>query len=301
MTYMKTSWAALLLAAAIVLPVQAQTTIDKSVALKGDGRIDIDNLKGRVHIRAWNRDEVKLSGTLGKGVEKLEVSGGPEHLEIRVVYPRSGPWGGHSSGPTDLQLMVPVRAELDIETVSADVDIEGVAPVQLSIDTVSGTVKAIGAPKRVSIETVSGAVQMTVNTRSLDVQTVSGAIRLGGRMQGELALESVSADIDVRVLDEQVDELTASTVSGRITIEAALAPKGEIHLESVSGDLDLALPATTSAVVSGETFSGRLKAPGVQIEKRQGPGMDFTTRYGNGAGKISLETFSGDAEVRWRP
>ena len=54
----------------------------------------------------------------------------------------------------------------------------------------------------------------------------------------------------------------------------------------------------TSAQVSGESFSGRLKATGVTIEKRRGPGSSFSTRYGSGSGRVTVETFSGSAEVR---
>ena len=53
-----------------------------------------------------------------------------------------------------------------------------------------------------------------------------------------------------------------------------------------------------SAQVSGESYSGTLKATGVTIEKRRGPGASFTTTYGSGSGRVSLETFSGSAEVR---
>ena len=121
---------------------------------------------------------------------------------------------------------------------------------------------------------------------------------LRGRLNGDIDAETVSGRIEVNVNGERIRDLSATTVSGRAEVSTALAPAGEIRMESVSGNLLLRLPKDVSAQVSGESFSGSLKATGVTIEKRRGPGASFTTTYGSGSGRISLETFSGSAEVR---
>ncbi|MET0807784.1 MAG: DUF4097 family beta strand repeat-containing protein [Pseudoxanthomonas sp.] len=277
----------------------AATPINQTRPLDSQGRIEVENIKGRIQVRAWDRPEVKISGTLGDGVEKLEVEGNAQHLVIKVKYPNSGGWGSRKSGPTDLQLTVPVRADLDIDSVSAHVDVSGVAPGRLSIESVSGDVQVAAAPGEVDVESVSGQLRLTVNSASVDVQTVSGDVQLRGRMNGEIKAETVSGNIDVVVNGERVSELSASTVSGDARLQAGLALKGEINLESVSGDLLLVLPRTLSAQVSGESFSGDLKAPGAKIQKPEhGPGSSFDTRYGKGEGTIRIETFSGDGELR---
>ena len=277
----------------------AATPIDQTRALDARGRVDIENIKGRIQVRAWDRNEVKISGTLGDGVEKLLVEGDAEHLVVKVQYPRDGSWGGKKSGPTDLQLTVPVRAELEIDSVSADVDVSGVASSKLSIDSVSGSVLLAAAPAEIDVESVSGDLQLTVNSGDVQAQTVSGDIILRGRMNGQIKTETVSGDINVAVNGERVREFSSSTVSGNAEVRAALAAKGEIRLESVSGDLLLILPRSLSAQVSGESFSGDLKAPGAKIQRPEhGPGSSFNTHYGTGEGEIRLETFSGNAELR---
>ena len=71
-----------------------------------------------------------------------------------------------------------------------------------------------------------------------------------------------------------------------------------LKAETVSGDIRVSLPKDLSAQVTGESFSGDLRAPGAKIEKEEfGPGSSFRQRYGNGAGEVHLETFSGDAEL----
>ncbi len=283
---------ALLLAMA---PAFAATPINETRPLAATGRVDIGNLKGRIQVRAWEREEVKVEGSLGRGAERLVVEGSRDRLEVRVRYPRNN----RNTEPSELLLMVPRRAELDIESVAADIDVQGVAPARVAIQSVSGDVVVAAAPRRLEVESVSGDATITVNSAEVDLESVSGDLRLQGRLDGKVALESVSGDIDVTVVGTRVRELKGATVSGDVRIRTALADAGEIKLESVSGDLSLALPADLSARVSAETFSGDLRAPGVQVQRpKYGPGASFQTRYGAGNGKVDLQTFSGDAVLR---
>ena len=86
-------------------PLFAGTPINETRPLDPRGRIDIDNVKGRIEVRAWDRNEVRITGTLGDGVEKLVIDGDRNDLEVRVEYPqRMGGWRGDRSGPTILVL-----------------------------------------------------------------------------------------------------------------------------------------------------------------------------------------------------
>lgn len=280
----------------------AATPIDQTRPLDPDGRIEIENLKGRIEVQAWDRSEVQIRGSLGKGVEKLEIEGDRQQLSVRVRYPNRGGLGflsGDSSEPTELLLMVPQRASLAIESVAAEVAVTGVAPPELAIDSVSGDVTVIGAPGEADIDSVSGDLRLTINSRDVDVESVSGDIDLRGRLDGEVSVETVSGQLEVGVHESSVRRLSAASVSGDIRIGTTLASGGDISLETVSGDIDLRLPRNLSANVQGESFSGDITAPGAEIDRpRHGPGSSFRHRYGNGDGEISLETFSGDARLQ---
>ena len=284
---------------ALSAPVWAATPIDEVRGLDPDGRVDIENLKGRIQVRAWEKPEVRISGSLGEGVEKLVVEGDAGHLVVKVQYPKGRVWGGKPSAGTDLQLTVPLRAALEINSVSANVDVTGVASSKLSIDSVSGNVFVAAAPAEVDVESVSGDLRLTVNSGQVEVQTVSGKVELRGRMQGEIKAETVSGDIDVTVNGERIRELAASTVSGDAVLRSALARGADVRLESVSGNLLLLLPRDLSAQVEAESFSGTLKAPGAKVNKPEhGPGSSISHRYGAGDGEIRIETFSGNGEIR---
>ncbi len=277
----------------------AATPIDQTRPLDPNGRIEVDNLKGRIQVRAWNRNEVRISGSLGEGVEKLVIEGDRGHLVVRAQYPKQlGAWRSERTGPTDLQLQVPLRADLDIESVSADIDVDGVAPGDLGIDTVSGAVVVAAAPRHADITSVSGDLRVTLNSADVKVDTVSGDVILRGRLDGQVHGETVSGELSIETVGEPLSHLSTGTVSGATTMRVALADGGEIRSESVSGDIRLHLPKALSARVSGKSFSGSLRAPGAKIRKEEfGPGSSFEQRYGSGAGEIRLETFSGDAEL----
>lgn len=302
---MKTSHArpALVLCAALLaLPAFAATPIDQTRALDPDGRIEIDNLKGSIEVRGWDRAEVKIEGSLGEGVEKLEIEGDRQRLSVHVRYPNRGGFGlfgsDDRSEPTHLRLMVPLRAGLEVDSVSARVEVVGVASRELSVDSVSGDVTVAGAPREAEIDTVSGDQQLTLNSGEVNVESVSGDVRLSGRLDGSVEAETVSGRLDIEVLESRLRRLSGATVSGDIRIDAALAAAGEIGLESVSGDLRVRMPRDLSATVQGNSFSGDLQAPDARIEHAEhGPGSNFRHRYGNGDGEISLETFSGNARL----
>ena len=292
--HLKFTWLSALLLAAAALPATAATPINQTRPLDPRGRVEVDNVKGRVEVVAWNRPEVQLSGSLGNGVEKLSVEGDSKVLRIKVQYPARG----RNAEPSRLVLQVPLLADLEVDTVSADISVSGVAPRELELQSVSGGITANGAPGRGKISTVSGDIQLAMNTARLRVETVSGKLVTQGRLNGEISLESVSGDMRLNTLGERVRKLSANTVSGDMVLELALAEDGEIRMESVSGDLRLRLPADLSAQVSGESFSGDLNAPGAKIRKEEfGPGSSFRVRYGAGKGDIRMQTFSGDARL----
>ena len=285
-----------LLVAAFPLVALASTPIDETRPLDARGKVDISNVKGRIQVRVWDRPQVHVSGSLGRGVERLEIEGDGDNLEIKVRYPRN--ISDRNSEPTTLIVDVPTLASLDIDGVAAEISVIGTAGRELEINSVSGNVTVAGAPGSADVESVSGDLQLTLNSANVDVQTVSGNITLRGRLVGEIQSETVSGNLGVDSRKERVRRLSSSTVSGNATLQVGLAEGGSIKAESVSGDIKVITPRSLSANVSGESFSGHLRAPGATIHKPEfGPGSDFEQRYGSGSGEIHMETFSGSVEL----
>ena len=288
---------AMALLAGIAAPAFAATPINQTRPLDARGKVEIENVKGRIEVHAWNRNEVQVTGTLGDGVAKLEIDGDRGNLRVKAKYPERGGWGRTDrTGPTTLILQVPLQASLDIESVAADVHVDGVAPPQLDIQSVSGDIVFAGAPGAADIDSVSGNQTLTLNSDGdVSSESVSGDVTLRGRLKGALDLETVSGNVEVDSRGEAVRRLSASSVSGDIGARVGLANGGEIRGETVSGNFSLHMPRALSAEVEVESFSGSLKAPGAKVDKEEfGPGSSLRTRYGSGAGEIRVETFSGD-------
>ncbi|MGY0611475.1 MULTISPECIES: DUF4097 family beta strand repeat-containing protein [unclassified Luteimonas] len=276
-------------------PLLAATPINETRPLDARGEVEVSNLKGQVEVRTWDRNEVRITGSLGDGVERLEIDDGGHKLSVRVRYPRNG----RDSEPTTLVLEIPRQASLDVDSVAASVDVQGVAGDDLEIDSVSGRVTAVGAPRKASIESVSGDLKLNLNSREVDVESVSGKVALRGRIAGHIDVETVSGDIDIDTRGERLARLESSSVSGDSSIRTAMADGGRFSFESVSGDVRLALPAGASTRVEAKTFSGDIDAPGADVvRKRVGPGASLEHRYGTGSGSVTIETFSGDVELQ---
>lgn len=291
------------LLAAASLPALAATPINQVRPLSAQGSVSIENMKGRIVVRTWERAEVGITGMLGEGVEKLLVEGTADDLRIEVRYPSGGGgwfgWGGDSgrSEPSVIEVSVPARAAVKLDGVSASVDVSGVAGATLAVDTVSGNVDVRGArPGRADIESVSGDITLDLETASLSVDSVSGDIRVKGRVMGEVELATVSGDADLAA--GRLERLSLNSVSGDTRVKAGLAPGGRISSDSVSGSLTLGLAPDTSARLRVETFSGGIHSPVGKVQTEPyGPGKRLETRLGDGSGEIQLESFSGDVQI----
>lgn len=292
------------IAMALAAPAFAATPINQTRPLAADGEVRIENVKGRVVVRTWAQPQVRITGSLGKGVEKLDISGGSSSLDIEVKYPEHGGWklwgNNDESEPTLLEVTIPSRASLQVETVSADIDVQQMAGRKLEAQSVSGSVTiTASSPGEARVENVSGDIVLRITTPKLDAESVSGDLRASGGITGDVSLGSVSGDLELGAL--ALDQLDVSTVSGDATLRAALRPNARVKAETLSGELRLQLPSSTSAKLHVETFSGDIRSPAGKVdEEEHGPGKSLDTRLGSGAGEIHLESFSGDVDLQLR-
>jgi DUF4097 and DUF4098 domain-containing protein YvlB len=294
----------IVLAALVATPAAfAATPINQSRPLAAEGQVSIDNLKGRVTVRTWDRAEVRITGSLGEGVEKFVVEGDASDLRIEVRYPRNnGGWFGWGGGdgksePTLLEISVPAKASVSVDAVSADIDVAGTGGRRLALASVSGNVLVRSArAEDASFESVSGDVDAQVDSDNVSAETVSGDLQVSGRIGGRVSLDTVSGD--ATLVAGAVERLNLSTVSGDGHLTAGLVASGNITAESVSGNIDLVLPADVSARLSVETFSGGIRSPVGEVQTEQyGPGKRLEARLGAGSGDIRLESFSGNVRI----
>ncbi|WP_145479674.1 DUF4097 family beta strand repeat-containing protein [Stenotrophomonas rhizophila] len=282
-----------IVALALLLPlaVQAATRVDERHPLAAGGRVEISNIAGKVTVRGWDRNEVALSGSMADGL-RLQQDKSANRVRWEVIYPRNG-----NSGGATLELRVPRSVDVQLGTVSADIDVAEVDLRRLQANAVSGDIAAAGRSTDASLASVSGSIRSQVQTPRLSLRAVSGSIQAGGGAAGEVSAETVSGSI--RLDAARVQRLDAEAVSGSLTVAAAgLAPGGRVSLQTVSGSIALRLPAKVSAQLAVKTFSGDIQSDAGQVERpRYGPGRSLDTRLGGGDGDISINAHSGNVRV----
>lgn len=282
---------------AVALPARAERTIDQTHAASPDGLVEIENIAGSVEVTGWDRAEVSVKGTVGDDVEKVEIdgSGSRTHIAVRLRE-EGGHHGSHDDGSAELHIRVPVASRLDVETVSADIHVDGVGG-RLGLRAVSGDVGIAGSPQEVEAKTVSGSVSYTAASPRVDARSVSGKVTIGGKAQ-ELEARTVSGPLQVAA--GGVERVTLDSVSGTVGFRGDLAASGELSAKSHSGNVEVALPADFSGDFEMETFSGSIDSafgPSPRSSRAHGPGQELSFTTGSGGGRVRLQSFSGSIEV----
>ena len=283
----------ILLGTLIALPVVAED-VDRTVDAAADGHVHVSNIAGEVTIRGWTRNEVEVTGELGRDVEELIVERDGDKVTIKVKVPRKGGRGIDS----DLHIQVPQGSSIDVGTVSADIDVTEVQGEQ-SLNTVSGDVNTEAFGNDVSAESVSGDVEVSGQKKDAetDASTVSGNVTLF-RVAGVVEAASVSGDV---IVDEgSFDRASLETVSGDVIFHGALRAGGRIDAETVNGNIDVEFDKRVSGRYSIDTFNGSIRncyGPKAVRTSKYTPGWELDFEEGDGKARVNASTLNGDISI----
>jgi len=243
-------------------PVRAERAVTVGAPAQADGEVSIELISGEVEVVGWERDEVKVSGTIGDDVEKVDVKSSGDKVSIEVKLPEDdSKHHAYKDSDAKLVIQVPAGTHLEAESVSANFAVKALRG-KAKLESVSGRVAVRGAPREVEVSTVSGEI---------DVET-------------EAALQEGSFE----------------SVSGGIELRGAVAKGGDLSFETVSGGITLHLPADVSADFEVETFSGRIEnalGPEPKRESAFVPGSTLSFSTGAGGARIEIESFSGRIRI----
>ncbi len=254
-TNKKAIWLAMLLMATAG-PALAERSVDETREAAPDGTVSVELIMGSIDIEGWDRAEVRVTGTLGDGVEELEIDSSGRRTSIEVD-PRHG---SYRDAGAYLKIEVPFGSDIDIEAVSAPIEIRGVAG-EVSVESVNGDVTVMGPVPEIDVELVNGKLEF-----SSDVPLKSGSFE---------------------------------AVSGNIDLSLSLDPSGRLSAEAVSGNIRIELPASTCADFELSTFSGGIDSDfGGEVESSEylpSKSMEFST--GSCRARVSISSFSGRIEL----
>jgi len=277
----------------LAAPVMAEE-VDRTLDAASDGRVHISNIAGAVTIDGWSRDQVQVTGELGRNVEELIFERDGDKVTIKVKVPQKSGRGIES----DLYIQVPQASSIDVSTVSADIEVMKVTGEQ-SLGTVSGDIDTEGAESDISAEAVSGDIEVNgqnkvTNTRA---NTVSGDVQLV-RVAGIADTESVSGD--VMITDGSFERIDMSTVNGDLMFRSALQAGGKLTAETVNGSVDIEFTDDVSGRFDIDTFNGDIDncfGPKPERTSKYTPGLELSFQEGDGDARVNISTLNGDVSI----
>jgi hypothetical protein len=252
---------------ALLIALQAQAwpgrlteEFHHSYPLSANGRIELENLNGSVHITAWDQNEVKVDAVKYANTKerldetKIEVEAENDFVSIRTRYPdHDHTFNGGWNDPAGVEytVMVPRNARLDeISLVNGSLDVHGV----------SGEVHA---------SCVNGKLAAQDLTGRLELSTVNGKLNAQFQQLGEnsIQLSSVNGGLEVTLPSDASARVEASTVSGGIDDDFGLHVNHhrwvghDLHAELGSGRTRIELSNVNGHIDIRRANDGRAMSP----------------------------------------
>lgn len=274
---------------------QAATTVDQHRPASPQGAVEISNVAGSVDVQGWDKPEVSVTGTIGKDVERVEVTGDDNRISIRVVLPSGHSWGSRTDSEAHLIVHLPADSSLSTSLVSADLKISGVKG-DAKLQTVSGNVTGdVGGDVRANV--VSGDIKLTaMSAKMIEVKAISGNIVLtGGNAEAEVT--TVSGDATVTL--GTVTRVRIKGISGTLKSSVALSPDAQFESETVSGDVRVEFASEPAADFDVQSFSGSVQncfGP-KPTDIHHGSGQRVTFKTGDTHASVHISTKSGDVRM----
>jgi DUF4097 and DUF4098 domain-containing protein YvlB len=182
----------------------------QTYALTADGRVELDNINGSVHISSWDRNEVKVDAVKYADTKerldeaKIEIDSRNDSLSIRTKYPehdQSWNWGSHNNpASVEYTLTVPRKTRLDeIKLINGSLDIAGVSG-EVNASCINGRLEAHNLAGRARLSTINGRLNAQFDQLA----------------RQRMELNSVNGSVDLTIPSDSNAEVEASTVSGNI-------------------------------------------------------------------------------------
>ncbi|HEY6568048.1 MAG TPA: DUF4097 family beta strand repeat-containing protein [Actinomycetota bacterium] len=197
---------------------------------------------GDIHVKATDTTQAVVRITGERNPDDIEVECSPRGSQgklIRIGTRRKSFGFGSWGRDLRVDLTVPVGTDLDTETGSADLNVDGEIG-SVSVRTGSGDVSFEDSLGNVTVKAASGDVNGGAVAGSLTVHGASGDLRARS-VGGPLVCRTASGDLQVGRLD---GDATVTAASGDIRIDSADA--GTLSLKTVSGDIAVGVKPGTA-------------------------------------------------------
>jgi lia operon protein LiaG len=159
---------------------------------------------------------------------------------------------------------------VEIDSVSADINLTGVYGTKTEMDTVSGRITCTN-----------------VNVDDLEMDTTSGDVICENCKASSVSVDNVSGSVS---LSGEIDQIDVDTVSGETRIASTIIPS-KIEVDGVSGNIVISLPENAGFTANLDSVSGSISCdfPGTIGDDR--------IVVGDGSANYRFNTVSGSLKI----
>lgn len=166
--------------------------------------------------------------------------------------------------------------------------------IDLSISSVSGSIKVGDVDGPTHVSSISGSADIGNVGGKLEVGSISGSLEVGN-VGADARVNSISGDVSLGQVNGSLD---VSSVSGGLnTTLVSLSPQG-IHIRSVSGSIEIKFKSDVNADFSAEHINGQvyLDVPNVTRDSEE-KSSNVRARIGGGGTPITISSVSGNIRL----
>jgi DUF4097 and DUF4098 domain-containing protein YvlB len=308
--------ATLLFGAGIASLAQAGEKIDEILDVSASGQVSIENMRGKVEIIGWNKNQMSVTGELDEKAKGYTFETENGYTIFKVKVPKNIRGGWKDDEGSQLKIYVPKGSEVEFESVNGDVSIKAVSG-GANIHTVNGNVRAEALTNRIKLATVNGDIRASALNGKIKLATVNGKV-VDHDSKGEVVYTTVNGSIDSRTQAPKVsvenvngeidldlkstDELDVSTVNGNVDASVELSNDASVNITTVSGNATLSVSGDVGGRFhlsshAGGRIKNRLTDDEVTKQK-YGPARNLKFNTGGGNAKVEMTSVSGNLTIK---
>jgi DUF4097 and DUF4098 domain-containing protein YvlB len=256
--------------------VSAQQRLPATYAVAPTVSLRIWVPSGKVRLESWDRDSIRVSGTIGRNSSYFGGgSGAGAKFGVENMDPKDT-----RLAEADLVVTVPRRARVWVKMTDGTFSGQG-GGGELEVITVAGAITVTGATGVVAVETIDASVTLSQINGAVRVNGGGGRVSLSD-IHGTLTATTVSGSLEY--FGKVLSDAFLRTIGGTLTLRGGVEPKSLIELETHNGTIDLQVPA------------GSL--PSLRLSTRTGTVRNAFGKENGFIGSIIARSFKGDINVR---
>ncbi|MFT6270502.1 MAG: hypothetical protein ACJAVV_003341 [Alphaproteobacteria bacterium] len=280
-----------------VTVAQAGEKFEKSIQVPANGHVFINNDRGDVDVKGWNKAEILVIGELANANQELIFKNKGEKTLIEVDMTKGTHRGyAHSGGASDLEIFIPKNVQLHFKGIDTDFTIEDLT-AEIKGNTINGELLIKNVHSYIKVSSISGDINVIDSSGSVYVESVRGDVNVKGEFE-DVNLQSVAGNISTDI--SNINKLHTNNVAGDTDIEGNMLDDASVKLSSINGDINYKVAGRLNAEfeltsqVGGE-INNNLTEDLPNKSHMQTRKLRFV--IGDGSGNVKIKTIVGTISI----